>query len=126
MNYNNKKKINRINLPSLTRTLCMLDVGTTVCAACLSGTRNELLLVGWLLGGVRGSNTEAIVERTVLSLCMFPKDDVSCEVLLTGSPGSVLTSTLVGCNKTPLEVISCEIDELFESPSKTLSLTIIN
>jgi len=24
----------------------MLDVGTTVCAACLSGTRNELLLVG--------------------------------------------------------------------------------
>lgn len=104
----------------------MLDVGTTVCAACLSGTRNELLLVGWLLGGVRGSNTDAIVDKTAFSLCMDPKDTVCCEVLLTGSPGSVLTSTLVGCNKTPLEVISCAIDELFESPSKTLSLAKIH
>lgn len=101
----------------------MLDVGTTVCAACLSGIRNELLLVGWLLGGVRGSNTDAIVESTELSLCMLPKDTACCEVLLTGSPGSVLISTLVGCNRTPLEVISCTIDELFESPSKTLGLT---
>lgn len=95
----------------------MLDVGTTVCAACLSGTRNELLLVGWLLGGVRGSNTDVIVGSNVLSLCMFPWDTIGCEVLLTGIPGSGLIS--VGCNRTPLDVISCVIDELFESPSKT-------
>lgn len=105
-----------MNLPSL-RVLCKLDIGTTVCAACLSGTLNELLLVGWLLGGVRGSNTDAMVERTVESLCIFPSDIIDCEVLLTGSPGSVLTSIFVGCNITPLDVISCDIDELFESPS---------
>lgn len=95
----------------------MLDVGITVCAACLSGTRNELLLVGWLLGGVRGSNTDVIVESTVLSLCMLPRETIGCEELLTGSPGSVLTSILVGCNRTPLDFISCVTDELFESPS---------
>lgn len=96
----------------------MFDVGTTACAACLSGTRNELLLVGWLLGGVRGSNTDAIVESTVLSLCILPRDTIGCEVLLTGSPGSVLISTLVGCNRTPLDVISCDVVDLLESPSK--------
>lgn len=99
----------------------MLDVGTTVCAACLSGTRNELLLVGWLLGGVRGSNTDAIDESTVFSLGIDPRETIGCDVLLTGSPGSVLTSTLVCCNSTPLDVISWVIDEVFESPSKIIS-----
>lgn len=42
---------------------------------------------------------------------------MDCEVLLTGSPGSVLISTLVDGNRTPLVVISCAIVELFESPS---------
>lgn len=107
-----------LKLPSLTRELCMLDVGTTVCAACLSGTRNELLLVGWLLGGVRGSNTDAIDESTVLSLGIVSRETIDCEVLLTESPGSVLTSTLLGCNRTPLNCLSWVIDELFESPSK--------
>lgn len=105
---------------------CMLDVGTTVCAACLSGTLNELLLVGWLLGGVRGSNTDVIVDSTVFSLCMFPRDIMDWEVLLIGSPGSVLTSILVDCNLTPLDVMSCVIDELFESPSKLITYKIIN
>lgn len=98
----------------------MLDVGTTVCAACLSGTRNELLLVGWLLGGVRGSNTDAIDESTVFSLGIVPRETVECEGVLL-IPGSVLTSTLVVCNRTPLDVISWVIDEVFESPSKIIN-----
>lgn len=111
----------KLKLPSLTRELCMLDVGTTIFAACLSGTRNELLLlIGWLLGGVRGSNTDAIDESTVFSVGIVPRETMGCEVLLTGSPGSVLTSTLVGCNRTPLDVISWAIDDVFESPSKII------
>lgn len=99
----------------------MFDVGITVCAACLSGTRNELLLVGWLLGGVRGSNTDGIIgSAALLSLCIW--DTIGWEVLLTGSPGSILTSTLVCGNRIPLDVISCVIDELFESPSKNIKL----
>lgn len=96
----------------------MLVEGTLMWAACLSGTRKELLLVGWFVGGVvNGSKTDAIVGSTALSLWSPLNGTIGCELLLTGTSGSVLTSTFSGWLTWPLEVTSWVIFAILESPS---------